>query len=166
MNRIKPDMYKKSIFDIDYDKLQEKYNIKVLLYDFDNTIIEHKNNELKKETIELFNKLKDKFIIYVVSNSVNSKKLKKLCNILEIPYIGMSFKPLPFGYNKLKFKSIKNSEIATIGDQILTDVYGSKRKGYFSILIDPINEKTEVIFTKINRKIENKIFKKRGKYYD
>ena len=166
MNKIIPDMYKKSIFEIDYKKLKDKYNIKVLLFDFDNTIIEHKNYNLNKDTIELFKNLKKDFIIYIVSNSLNSSKLSKLCKELDLPYIGASFKPLSFGYNRLKFKSIKNSEICTIGDQILTDVFGSKRKGYFSILIDPLNQKNEVIFSKMNRLIENRIFKKRGKYYD
>lgn len=159
-------MYKKDIYSIDYKVLKDKYNIKVLLFDFDNTIIEHKNNKLDDDAVKLFKKLKKDFLVYVVSNSLNSKKLGSLCSILDVPYILGSFKPLPIGYNKLKFKSIKSSEIATIGDQILTDVYGSKRMGYFSILVDPINSDTEVITTKINRLFENKIFKKRGKYYD
>ena len=38
MNKYIPDMYYKSIFDIDYEKLV-KQNIKLLLFDLDNTII-------------------------------------------------------------------------------------------------------------------------------
>ena len=162
-----PDMYVKSIFDINYDKLRKK-NIKDLLYDFDNTILEKGNYEVSDKTIELFDKLKDDFIIYVVSNSLHSKKLEKVCKELKVPYIGKARKPFKSGYKKLKIDA-KIDEIAMIGDQIITDVWGSKRMGYYSILIDPIS-KEEMMFTRINRKLEKRIMKNnnlvRGKYYD
>ena len=141
------------------------------MVDFDNTIIEKGNYEVTNETIELMEKIKDDFIIYVVSNSLNDKKLKLVCKTLSIPYIGNSRKPLSHGYKRLAFKSIKNSEIAMIGDQLITDVWGANRMGYYSILVDPMVEK-ELIFTKFNRGLEKIIYKKnkkdiqRGKYYD
>lgn len=81
-------------------------------------------------------------------------------------------KPLSKGYKKLKFKSIKNNQIAMIGDQLLTDVWGAKRMGYMAILTDPIKEEKDMILTKINRFIEKLIFNnknnslERGHYYD
>lgn len=171
MNKFIPKMYKKSIFDINYKKLKEK-NIKVLLYDFDNTIIEKGNYDIDKKTKELFNNLSKEFIIYIISNSMDIKKLDKISKELNVPFIGASMKPLPRGFNKIKFKSIKNNEIAMIGDQLLTDIYGANKKGYLSILIDPKVEKKEVIFTKINRIFENRVFNNknnnlsRGKYYE
>ena len=172
MNSLVPDIYKKSIFDINYKNLKEKHNIKVLLYDFDNTIIEKGNYEVNKKTKDLFSKLSKDFIIYIVSNSTNKKKLDKISKELNLPYIGASMKPFPRGYNKLKFKSVKNNEIAMIGDQLLTDILGANKKGYLSILVDPVVENKEVIFTKINRIFENRIFNNkknklnRGNYYD
>lgn len=167
MNKFIPKSYKKSIFDIDYDSLQKKHKIKVLLFDFDNTIIAHKKYEIDKKTIELFEKLSKNFIVYIVSNSVNTKKLSAICQKLNVPYIGASMKPLTRGFKKLKLRTNSN-QIAMIGDQIMTDVYGGNKMGYHTILIDPINEKTEIIFTKINRKLEklikNKV--KKGAYYD
>ena len=167
MNKFIPKSYRKSMFDIDYEKLQKKHKIKVLLFDFDNTIIAHKKYEIDKKTKELFEELSKNFIVYVVSNSVNTKKLDMICKKLDIPYIGGSMKPLTRGFKKLKLKT-KNEQIAMIGDQIMTDIYGGNKMGYHTILIDPINEKTEIIFTKINRKIEKLIKKqvKKGDYYD
>lgn len=171
MKKFMPAVYQKTIFDIDYDKLKKENNIKVLLFDFDNTIIEHGNNKINKKTKDLFKRLNKEFIIYVVSNSLNSKKLCKVCNELDIPYVLGSMKPLKRGYKKLKFKSVKNEEIAMIGDQLLTDIFGGNRMNYYSILVDPIKEK-EIIFTKINRMFEKIIFNnkknniRRGKYYD
>ncbi len=170
MNAFLPNMYKKDISSINYSKLQ-KNGIKVLLFDFDNTIIEKGNREITLKTKSLFFKLKKDFIIYVVSNSLNNEKLKLVCEKLEIPFIGGSRKPFKYGYNKLNFKGIKNHQIAMIGDQLITDVWGANRMGYFSVLVDPINNE-ELIFTKINRGLERIILKinnkkiKRGRYYD
>lgn len=170
MNKLIPDMYTKDIFSIDYKKLK-KIGIKVLLFDFDNTLIEKGNYEIKKEIVELFQEIKKSFDIYIVSNSIHEKKLRKVCSKLNTPYVKGSRKPFKKGFNKLKLKlkDINNKEIAMIGDQVLTDILGGKRMNYFCILIDPINN-DELLFTKINRVLERVIFKKnkikRGSYYD
>ncbi len=170
MKRFIPNMYKKSIFEINYKKLKQQ-NIKVLLFDFDNTIIEKGNNIVNKKTITLFNKLKKDFLIYVVSNSLNTNKLNIVCKKLEIPYIGDSRKPFKKGYKSLSFKHIKNNQIAMIGDQLMTDVWGANRMGYISVLIDPMTN-NELIWTKLTRVLEKIIFKinnkkiERGNYYD
>ena len=167
MNMFIPDMYKKDIFSINYEKLKTK-SIKVLLFDFDNTLIEKGNYEIKEKTIDLFNKVKKSFDVYIVSNSIHGSKLKKICNKLNTPYIKGSKKPFKRGFKKLKLE-VKPEQIAMIGDQVMTDVLGSKRMNYFSVLVDPINH-DELLFTKLNRVIENMILKKnkmkRGSYYD
>lgn len=168
MSRFIPDIYQKSIFSIDYKKLKEQ-GIKILLYDLDNTLIERGNYQISEKTVELFNKLKKDFEIYIVSNSINHRKLRLVALALEVPYIKDSRKPFKTGFKKLKLENIKPKEVAMIGDQVLTDVWGAKRMGYNTILIDPINNK-EWLATKINRVIENRILKKenkkRGDYFD
>ena len=119
----------------------------------------------------LFNELKKDFLIYVVSNSLNTNKLNIVCKKLEIPYIGDSRKPFKKGYKSLSFKHIKNNQIAMIGDQLMTDVWGANRMGYISVLIDPMTN-NELIWTKLTRVLEKIIFKinnkkiERGNYYD
>lgn len=171
MNKFIPDMYQKNIYSINYDKLRKK-GIKVLLFDLDNTIIERHNYELSSKLKELFKELNKFFVIYIISNSLNYDKLKKISKTLHIAYIGGSMKPFKRGYKKINFKNIKKNEMAMIGDQLLTDILGAKRMGYFTILTDPIEEDNELILTKFNRLIENSILKnkkcklERGHYYD
>ncbi len=168
MSKFIPNMYVKNIFEIDYKKLKDS-DIKVLLFDFDNTIIEKGNNVIDEKTLKFLNSLKSDFIIYIVSNSLNSSKLNLVCGKLALPYIGHAWKPFKSGYKRLRFKDIKNEQIAMIGDQLITDVWGANKMGYFSILIDPITN-NEHIWTKVNRVFELIIQKKnhieRGKYYD
>ena len=164
--KTRPKMYKKDILDIDYDLLK-KNDIKALLFDFDNTLTIHGSFDIDKRYIELFKKLKKDFKIIVVSNSIHHKKLDTICNLLDVSYIGNSKKPFKYGYKKLNLK-LRPNQIAMIGDQVITDVWGANRMGYFSILIDPIT-KNEMIFTKINRLFESISLKKnkikRGEYY-
>ena len=167
MSKFIPNMYKKDIFSIDYSFLKDK-GIKVLLFDFDNTLIEKGNYIINDKTIKLISKLKKDFIVYILSNSIHKNKIKKVSEKLDIPYISGSRKPFKTGFKKLKLDA-KEQEIAMIGDQLLTDVLGGNRMNYYTILIDPINYK-EIIFTKINRVFErivlNMIKIKRGDYYD
>lgn len=168
MSRFIPNMYKKDIFSIDYKKLKQM-NIKVLLFDFDNTIVEKGIYTLDEKTTKLFNKIKKDFIIYIVSNSIQNKKIKTISEKLGISYIVCSMKPFKIGFKKIKIDNIKPDEIAMIGDQLITDVWGASRMNYFSILIDPIKN-NEWFITKINRLFERRIFKKnkleRGIYYE
>lgn len=173
MNKYIPEIYKKNIQEINYKKLKEK-GIKVIAFDFDNTIIERHNYEINKENKNLFNELKKDYKIIVLSNSIDGKKLKKICNEYKIEYILNARKPSKYGFNKIKEKyNVSNNEICLIGDQLCTDVYGANKANVLSILVDPINN-NENIFTKINRFREKIIYKKleknkkfkRGKYYE
>ena len=168
MSNLIPNMYKKDIFSIEYKKLK-KNDIKVLLFDFDNTLIEKGNYSIDDKIVKLFEKIKKDFSIYIVSNSIHVSKLETICEKLNVPYIKDSRKPFKKGFKKLKLKDIKNEQIAMIGDQLMTDVLGGNRMNYFTVLIDPINN-DELFLTKLNRLIEKKVLKKnklkRGSYYD
>lgn len=68
-----PKMYKKSVLDVNYEKLKEK-NIKYLLFDLDNTILEIGKDIPKKEICTLIKNLKKDFNIYIISNNSSKKK--------------------------------------------------------------------------------------------
>ena len=72
MNKYIPKVYNKSILDIDYKKLKEN-NIKCLMIDLDNTLLEVHKSIPKKEISYLIKKLKK-----------NKKIKKKKCVLLVI----------------------------------------------------------------------------------
>ena len=169
----KADMYQKDIFSINYNKLKEM-GIKVLVFDLDNTIIEKKKNVVDDKVKELFKRLKKDFKVIIISNTWNRKKIEYVSKKLDIEYIMNARKPFKYGYNKAKGlsnTSVRN--ICMIGDQLLTDILGAKKMGYYCCLVDPIHQ-SELILTKFNRLIEYFIFKRlnkkynirRGSYYD
>ena len=170
MNLLRPNIYQKDIFSINYENLKKK-NIKNLLFDIDNTIVAGNLKSLDNKTIDLFNKLKqENFNIYIITNALK-RRAKVFSEILDIKTYHFSMKPSPRNYNKIiKENNLNIKETAAIGDQIYTDVLGANKLGILSILVDPVT-KHEFIITKINRVKERKLIKKtkiitKGEYYE
>lgn len=170
MKSLKPNIYQKDVFSINYDKLL-KQNIKNLLFDIDNTIAAGNTKLPSQEIIELFNKLKEQgFNIFIITNALK-KRANRFKEALNIKTYHFSMKPHPRNYIKLiKENNLKIEECAGIGDQIYTDIKGANKLGILSILVDPIS-KHEFITTKINRIKENKLINKtkiikKGEYYE
>ena len=150
---LKPDAQFNKITDISIEFLKSK-NIKGLILDLDNTLIDTKHIFLDgiEEWVSM---VKDADIkICIATNSLKKEKIKELSGKLDIPYVYMSLKPLKRGLKKaIKILQLKNTEIAEIGDQLFTDVLVSNRMKLFSILTSPISEDRFKI-DKLKRKIE------------
>lgn len=174
MDRFMPDVYQKSIFTINYDKLK-KEGIKCLLFDLDNTIAPVHCSEVDEKVKQLMERLDEiGFKLIIFSNS-KKPRIKPFKDALNIDASASSKKPLKMKYKKvMQLYHFKDTEIACIGDQILTDVLGANRMGFVSILVNPVST-IDLLGTRIiNRPIERKILKyfakkgifTKGNYYD
>ena len=172
MDKFIPDMYYKSIYDINYKKLL-KMNIKCIAFDLDNTVASYKEDVPSVEVKELFNLLSDDFKIILFSNA-SKKRLTPFKEILNVDSSYSTRKPLKKKYLKImRIYRLKPEEIAFVGDQLITDIYGANKVGGISILVNPIGT-YEPITTKINRFFERFIYKKfskkgvlkKGAYYE
>lgn len=156
---IKPNIYLKKIEDITIELLQ-KNNIKALILDVDNTLIDYEQNMSKDVEIWAKNIQGQGAKLYILSNSNNKEKVEKVSKRLKIPYEHFAKKPLKSGFKKVQKKLGEEPEhIGVVGDQIFTDIIGGNRSKMFTILVDPINEK-DYWYTAWKRPIENKIKKK------
>lgn len=154
-----PNEYKNSVKDIDIEFLS-KNNIKALILDVDNTLIDFYKKipdgvsvwckELKKQGIKMC----------IVSNTNKKEKVEMVANQLELPYFYLAKKPFKGGLKKaIRLLNEKNENIAAVGDQIFTDVLGANRLNLFSILVKPLAEK-DLLITKIKRPLENFVINK------
>ena len=145
-----PKSYFKNILEIDMNFI-EKNNIKAILLDIDNTMIDTDNNILEglEDWVEEAKKHGIKFCI--LSNTNKKKKAEKMSKKLEVPYIYFAKKPLKFGFNKAK--KIVQEESENIA------VIGANRSHMYSILVEPLAEK-DIFVTRFNRLIERQILKK------
>ena len=157
--KIYPRLYCKNVTEIDPDYL-EKNNIKAIILDVDNTLLDFDLNILPGLK-EWHNKIKEKNIkCIILSNSNKTEKVEMVANLLNISYIKFATKPLKRGFKKAQEElKEKNENIAVIGDQIFTDVIGANRCKMFSILVEPMAKK-DLWMTRFKRPIENIVIKK------
>ena len=154
-----PSLYLDSVKNIN-PTLLKKNNIKGLILDVDNTLIDYYRNlvdgaekwceELKNEGIKCI----------ILSNSNKRSKVEEVAEKLNIDYIMFAKKPLKSGFKRALSKlELKPEEVAVVGDQLFTDVIGAKRMNMFSILVKQVGEKY-IFITKLKRPIENAIIRK------
>ena len=154
-----PNIYLKNAIEITIDLLN-KNNIKGLLLDVDNTLIDF-NLKILDGAKEWANDLKNKGIkLYILSNTNKIDKVKKVAKELDIPYINFAKKPSKCGFKKgARLLELEPKNIAVVGDQVMTDVIGGNRMGMFTVLTKPLSKK-DIFITKVKRPIENLIIKK------
>lgn len=174
MDNFIPDMYQKSIYHIDYDKLQED-GIKCLLFDLDNTCIPYKDKAPNKKLIELFETLKDMDFKIIIFSNATKKRIKPFKQQLNVDCLARAGKPRSQNFLKvMKMFNYNLSDVAIIGDQLYKDILGGNKVGIKTILVNPMSL-DDMFFTKIIfRPLERNKFKKmeknkllvRGKYYE
>ena len=154
-----PHEYHASIFEIPYKTLKEQ-GIKSLFFDLDNTIIGYDEVSLSKDHIHLLNDLKKDFKVVIISNT-SYKRVSLALKDIEVPFIWHAKKPLKFGFRKaVKLVNEDKNNVIMVGDQLMTDVFGSTRYGIKAILVRSVKRKSDRKITQFNRKIEQIVLKK------
>ena len=168
-----PDIYQKSIYYINYDKLYKK-GVRCIIFDLDNTIAPPGVKKATKRVKKLFDELKDKgFKVIIMSNSTKGR-IEPFKTYLNVDACAFSLKPSKNKYQRImdKFK-YKSTEVAAVGDQLLTDIYGANKLDITSILVNPLtsHDYSITIFNRIAekfiyRRLSTKDIFVKGKYYE
>ena len=174
MDNFIPDIYQKSIYHIDYEKLLDD-GIKCLLFDLDNTCIPYKDKEPNKKLIELFEMLKDMDFKLIIFSNAPKRRIAPFKKVLNVDCLARARKPLKKNFLKvLKLFNYQLSDVAIIGDQLYKDILGGNKIGIKTILVNPMSLDdmivTKYIFRPLERQkyrlLEKKGLLKRGKYYE
>ena len=151
---IKPNVEFDIITDIGVDFLKEN-NIKGLILDVDNTLIDLSRNKIDGLDDLIDSIIKSGIKIAVVSNGRKKKQIDLLTKKHGLIYVFFALKPFKSGIKKAKKElNLCYNEIAEIGDQIFTDVWVSNRTKMFSILTKPV-EMEKSFLQKFKRKVED-----------
>ena len=143
-----------------------KNNFRGIILDIDDTLVPHRYPNPGQNIFEWIDELK-KFGIKIILVSNNFKdRVNKFAEQLNLPYISMGLKPLPFGIKKAAKKlGIPLDKILIIGDQIFTDIAGANILKIKSVLVDPVSP-SKTVLLKIKRFLERPIRKKLNLKYD
>lgn len=118
----------------------EQRGIRLLMLDFDNTILPYTSNEPTEHMAQwLTDMCASEILVCVVSNSKKGR-VQDFCRKMDIPCFTHARKPFPKGIRRcMREYSLPKSACALAGDQIYTDVFGANCSGITSILVKPIH---------------------------
>ena len=134
-----PTLVADAVTDISPEFLRSR-DIRLLMLDFDNTIIPYTTNEPTPAVAAWLETVKASGIsVCVVSNSRNDR-VPVFCEKWGLDCILRSKKPFPVGIPKcLKKHGIPARDALMVGDQIFTDTLGGNLAGAQTLLVKPIN---------------------------
>ena len=148
-----PDRYLTSVLQIKTDWLRSE-GIEALLIDIDNTMVSRDTQKVSDEVREWARSLSTEgFKLYLVTNNWHRTVFETAAE-LQLPVAYRSMKPLPFNFLRaLRRMGVKRHQAIVVGDQMMTDILGSKLIGMRSIMVLPLTE-TDLAHTKFLRKVE------------
>ena len=134
-----PSVLADSVFDLPLCFFEER-GIRLLMLDFDNTIVPYTTDEPTEKVMAWLEQLKQsELAVCVVSNS-HKGRVKCFCEKYGIDCITHARKPFSKGIRGCMARyGAAPGECALIGDQIYTDVLGANCCGVLSILVKSIH---------------------------
>ena len=155
---LKPKIKVERVTDIT-PQILKKYDINALILDVDNTLSTHHGQILTDGLLEWIELMKQNGIFLTVLSNSKEKRVKPFAEKINLEYISLGLKPLPFGYLRaMKRYSLKRKNTAIVGDQIFTDILGGSLVGIKTVLLTPIKLEDGWSF-KLRRRLEKLIFK-------
>lgn len=128
--------------------------------DVDNTLMTYDEKEVSLQIVRWVQTLKNlKFSVYLVSNNLNKRRIKKVANQLEVTGIYFALKPFSYALREwLRVHRINPKKCIIIGDQLFKDVVLGNWLRMASILVNPIDIKKS-FFKTAQREIELNILR-------
>lgn len=166
MRNLYPDLYVENISEITASMLVRK-GMEAVVLDIDNTLVPHDDPNPTREVLSFLQDMRENGIkICVVSNN-SYDRVQPFCERIGIEhFVCDALKPKAFGYSEAcRVLGSDLEKTVGIGDQIFTDIWGGNRAGCFTILVKPIDPKSETRFIKFKRILE-KPFVRRAKRGD
>lgn len=138
-----PDEYLESTYKIDFDDLYRK-GYRGIIFDIDNTLVPH-GAPADERAKKLFAHLKELgFRCCLLSNN-QRPRVEMFNEEIQVNFIENAHKPSVKNYRKaMEIMETNQDTTLFVGDQLFTDVYGARRTGIYSILVQPIHPKEEI----------------------
>ena len=140
------------ITDISTEFLKDK-DIRLLLMDFDNTMLPYTTNIPSAELLLWIQQIKEAGIdLCIVSNSHKSR-VPDFCKAYNVACVVHAAKPGTKGIHRaIEQQGAEQKHTALVGDQIYTDVLGGNRAGVTSLLVRAIHN--HIIWLKLRHLLE------------
>lgn len=172
MERYLPDIYSKTIYDINYKNLKER-GITFLIFELNNTIASKKIKKPSWKMKKLIKQLKDDGFNLIIITNAGKRRIKSFEEEFDIDCLTRAAKPKIKNFVKImKYYNLEEPQVASIGSNLSVDTYVGNKMGITTILVDPIDNSESTFNLKLmkEQKIKNSLFKldlfRSGKYYE
>ncbi len=119
--------------------LLDKYQLKGLVLDVDDTVISSKAADVSPELLTWLAEIKTKVPVWLVSNNLKRSRIERIAVSLDLPYIYGASKPSRRKLRKaVSAMDLPYEQVAMVGDRLFTDVLAGNRLGLFTILVEPV----------------------------
>lgn len=153
LEKLLPNEYVETVFDINLQQLQSQ-NIKAIITDLDNTLVEWDRPLATPEVEDWLVKLKQAGIQVTVVSNNKQNRVQAFCEPLGIRFIWSARKPTNQAFLRaVQEMNVSIAETVVVGDQLFTDVLGGNLLGFHTILVVPVAN-SDGFFTRFNRKLE------------
>lgn len=116
-----------------------RFNVKGLILDVDDTLVPFCQAETHPALITWMDEIKRLGAVWLVSNNINVHRIKRIANLLDVPYITSAAKPSRRKLQQaLEAIDLPANQVAMVGDRLFTDVLAGNRLGLFTILVEPM----------------------------
>ncbi|MBR2832920.1 MAG: YqeG family HAD IIIA-type phosphatase [Bacilli bacterium] len=144
INKIIPDMYAQSFYDIDTTYLKNN-GINNFIIDIDGTILKVDDTYVPAKMQTRINLIKQQKIKICLLSNNNEERVKPVAKTLNVPYLANARKPKKEAFdNALIILKSHKENTAMIGDQMMSDIKGANEYGISSILVRPIDKHNNI----------------------
>ncbi|MEW8978717.1 MAG: YqeG family HAD IIIA-type phosphatase [Symbiobacterium sp.] len=156
MRRLRPAEYRKSIFEIDLDKLR-RMGKRALLLDLDNTLARWDDSVPSPALLEWLEEVRAHGMKLCIVSNNGGMRVREFAARAGVPCICHAIKPRVKGFvDAMRLLGVEPRETVVVGDQLFTDILGGNRAGAYTILVVPI-DRYEFIGTRLVRIIERRV---------
>lgn len=143
LERFYPDHEVESSYDIDYQGLYRK-GYRGVIFDIDNTLVPH-GAPADEEAKALFARLREIGLQTFLLSNNKEPRVKSFAEDVGSKYLFKGGKPGAAGYEKaMERMGTEPENTLFVGDQLFTDIWGAKRAGIDTWLVQPIHPKEEI----------------------
>ena len=160
MSKLQPDYYISRITQLTPSFLRSR-GIRGLILDVDNTLTTHDDPTPWPDIAAWLEEMRRKGMAMLIVSNNSDERVKPFAAVLGLDYVADGKKPSTDGMARAAGQmGLSPREIAVVGDQIFTDVWGGNRFGALTVMVQPLGPET-VPFIKFKRVLERLVLRGR-----